>query len=126
MNEQYNRAIDAVQDEMAKAPAGSGVHGVGEIVTDLLPQMPTLQAAVVEKGKSLEGAYQAMREYAQKNQKGGCYYMPPGQAMEMILKYYGVEAGAVVVPSPAAAAAGAGDEDIAPTTDELDALLEGL
>lgn len=123
MNEQYNRAIDAVRDEMAKAPAGSGVHGVGEIVTDLLPQMPTLQAAVVEKGKSLEGAYKEMREYARKNQSGGCYYMPPGQAMEMILKYYGVEAGAVVVP---AAATGTGDGDIAPTTDELDALLEGL
>lgn len=122
MNEQYDRAIDAVRDEMAKAPAGSGAHGVGEIVTDLFPQMPTLQAAVLEKGKSLEGAYQAMREYARKNQKGGCYYMPPGQAMEMILKYYGVEAGSVKVPAAATGAAQAQE----PTSDALDDLLEGL
>ena len=140
MDERYNAAMDKVRDEMAEK--GEGTAGVGEIVTDLLPQMPTMVEAVLKEGKTLSDCYKTLEKYAREHKRGSCYYMPPGEAMRLICEYYGVEAGAVAVKKPTVAEAmpGAGDEGIAPTgsaegvkrtdagsaVDALDDLLEGL
>ena len=97
MSETYDRAMDRVRDEMARAKMG-GVQGVGEVVTDLLPQMPALAAAVMEDGKTLEGCFKELEKYAREHKKGNSYYMPPGEAMGLILKYYGIESGEVEAP----------------------------
>ena len=135
MDERFNAAMDKVRDEMAER--GEGPAGVGEIVTDLLPQMPALVEAVLKEGKTLSDCYKTLEKYAREHKRGCCYYMPPGEAMRLICEYYGVEAGAVDVKKPVV---GAGDEGIAPAgsaedvkrtdagsaVDALDDLLEGL
>ena len=97
MDERYNAAMDKVRDEMAER--GEGPAGVGEIVTDLLPQMPALAEAVLKEGKTLSDCYKTLEKYAREHKRGSCYYMPPGEAMRLICEYYGVEAGAVTVPT---------------------------
>ena len=82
----YNKAMDKIRDEMAKAT--DAVCMVGEIVTLYLQSEPTNAEKILADGKTLKGAYGAMRDYARKEHKE-C--MTPDEAAEHIARYYGME-----------------------------------
>lgn len=115
--------MDRIRDEMAREEADSPISAIGEYVTERIQA-----GAVVPESKTLKGAYKAMEDWARKNRKGSCCYVPPARAFAIVDEYFGFAAKvpeakphtfAEVKPVPAAST---------PLTDELDldALLGGL
>lgn len=102
-------AMDKIRDEMASTKNGA-VAAVGEIVTELLMEDPSREQAILNKDKTLQGAFDALTAYAKKQPRSGnCVYVPPGKAREVICEYFGIEAtkendlirhGCAVPPSP--------------------------
>lgn len=54
---------------------------------------------ILADGKTLQGAFDKMKEIARKRQHGGCAYIPPEEGFEIIREYYGIT-GADVSPVP--------------------------
>lgn len=82
----YSKAMDKVRDEMAKGT--DAVCMVGDIVTLYLQSEPANAEKILQDGKTLKGAYGAMRDYARKERKE-C--IAPDEAAEHIAKYYGMK-----------------------------------
>jgi hypothetical protein len=101
---EYAKAVDKVRDEMAAKHTKPAVVSVGEVMTQLLEAFPEWAGAILAEGKTLEGAYKAMEDYARElHKKGGnCVYLGPDKSMQVLAKYYGVKAGKNA-PSPFAA-----------------------
>lgn len=119
-----NAAMDRVRDEMAKEAAGSPIAEVGEMVTEMLAASPDLAPRIMDKGKTLKGAYQAIESAAKKNRGGrSAVCIGPREAAKIVLEYYGYIGAVPQTPAPA-------PEPLkpAPARDEfdLDAMLEGL
>ena len=57
---------------------------------------------IMEKGKSLQGAFEAMRDIAKKRQVQGCAYIPPEEGFEIIRNYYGIRDADMKQAAPAA------------------------
>lgn len=99
-------AMDRIRDELAKAGGNQAIEEIGEYVTRRVAA-----GADVPEGKTLKGAFSAMKEWARKNQKNGYCCVPPEKAYELVDKYFGF-AGKAEKPAPA---------PIRPSvTDELD------
>ena len=82
----YERAMDKIRDEMAKSKGAVGM--VGDIVTLYLKKEPANAEKILAEGKTLKGAYGAMRDYA-REKRMEC--MDPDEAAERIAVYYGME-----------------------------------
>ena len=126
------RLMDSVRDEMA-ATKDRAVEQLGELMTVFLTAHPDAEA---QEGKTLSGAYEALREAARKGQKGGCYAMADGEALRLSLTYYGIKGydmtdGDVlqmILAHYGVAAGKASAQSKARTQDDLDidSILEGL
>lgn len=58
---------------------------------------------ILNKEKSLQGAFKAMQDIARKRQVGGCAYIPPEEGFQIIRDYYGIiEEAPPAAPEPAA------------------------
>lgn len=114
-------AIDKIRDEMAKEKPGSPVAEVGEMVTEMLTAAPEIAPAIMAKGKTLKGAYEAM-ESAAKKKGGSRVCIGPREAAKIVMEYYGFNAAIPQTPAPAPT------PTPAPVKDEfdLDAMLGGL
>lgn len=115
----FEQAMDAIRDEMASA--GGAVAQVGEIATELLRRNPDRAEAVA--GKSLKGAFAAMRAAAEKRRgqdRSTCVCVGPEEATAIIAAYYGFKVEATE------AATGKGETGGPAADDGLDALMEGL
>jgi hypothetical protein len=78
--------IDRVRDEMAAAK-NDYIAMLGEMLTVYLNAHAE---AEIDEKKSLKGAFEALRNAARKKQNGGCYAMPPREAFEGMMQYYGL------------------------------------
>lgn len=108
--------IDRIRDEMAKEGAYSPVAAIGEYVTQRIQQ-----GAQLPEGKTLKGAYEAMRKWAQENRgKSSCVCIPPDRAFQLVDEYFGFqrEEPQTIAAAPAPAAV---EDEL-----DLDALLGGL
>lgn len=103
--------MDRIRDELAGAGGDQAIEEIGEYVTRRVAA-----GADVPEGKTLKGAYEAMREWARKHQKNGCCCVPPEKAYELVDKYFGF-AGKAERPVPAPVRSSVVDEL------DLDALL---
>ena len=100
---EYANGIDKLRDEMAKHDAGSAVHALGEMMMEILRGDPEAEKAIAAKGKSLEGALQAIHDYAnQQRGKAKAYCVPPDRAAAIACEYYGIKAAKVRTTAPAA------------------------
>ena len=89
----YEIAMDRLRDEMAKKSDHPGVGTVGEYLTARLSADRSLADKLAAEGKSIEGAFDAIRDYASKHRNGkGWAYVPPEKAMEIACEYYGIHA----------------------------------
>lgn len=84
------QAMDRLRDEMAGKHNDPGVQIIGEAMTRLLQLSPETAEAVGAEGKTLAGAFAAVRSWAQKHQTGNCCFVPPAQAVEIVCEYYGL------------------------------------
>lgn len=80
----YVNAIDKIRDEMA-ASKDSKIQLLGEGLTAMLQLHPELEKYILEKGKTIKGALEAVR----KNATGGC--SDPIQTTRSLCGYYGIE-----------------------------------
>lgn len=83
-NETFDRAVDKVRDEMAKAKGGQ-IQLLGEGLTALLQLHPEWAEPILAEGKTLVGALGEVR----KNATGGC--SDPIQTTKSLCAYYGVK-----------------------------------
>lgn len=93
MQETAERAMDKIRDEMAQNPNRPELQAIGEMLTERLAADPQAAEKILEKGKTLDGAFTEMREWARKHQRGGACCVSPAQALEIVLGYYGLDAG---------------------------------
>ena len=89
---EFDRAMDKIRDEMAKQHERPEIAALGEYLTERLQADRSLSGRILAEGKNLAGAFEKMRDYARKNQKGGCFFMPPDTAMAMVCEYFGIPA----------------------------------
>ena len=82
--------MDKLRDEMAKKSDHPGVSVLGEYFTARLMADQSVGEKLGDAGKTLEGAFGAIRSYAQKHQKGGCAFVPPEKAFAIACEYYGI------------------------------------
>ena len=80
----YANAIDKIRDEMAGSKGGQ-IQLLGEGLTAMLQLHPEWEKHVLEKGRTLAGALEAVR----KNATGGC--SDPIQTTKSLCGYYGIE-----------------------------------
>lgn len=88
MLQEFDRAMDRIRDEMAKAKS-TNVQALGEIMTALLQARPEIAGAILADGKTLGGCWAAMEAYAKKHKTGNSYAMGPDTAQAVICEYYG-------------------------------------
>lgn len=84
------QAMDRLRDEMAGKHGNPGVQIIGEAMTRMLQLSPETAEAVGAEGKTLAGAFAAVRSWAEKHQTGGCCFVPPAQTVEIVCEYYGL------------------------------------
>ena len=95
-----NEAMDKLRDEMAAAKDDSSIAVLGEYMTERLLGDEALAGAVLAKGKTLAGAFGAIKEYARKHQKNGFACVDEETAYRVTCEYYGIED---ATPHPSAA-----------------------
>lgn len=91
-DETYDRAVDRLRDMIAatKSPLEKDI---GELITEALPGLGDVGGLLNEK-KDLKGAADALTAHA-REQAGKAHgvYVRPGEALQVLLKYFGIEAG---------------------------------
>lgn len=88
MSQEFDRAMDRIRDEMAKAKS-TDIQDLGEIMTALLQARPEIAGAILADGKTLTGCWKAMENYAEKHKTGNRYSMGPSATQAVICEYYG-------------------------------------
>ena len=69
--EEQKKAMDKLRDEMAAAKDGPGVAVLGEYMTERLLKDAAIAPNILKDGKTLAGAFEAIRAQARKEQKSG-------------------------------------------------------
>ena len=87
---EYATAMDKLRDEMAKSK-DIYVQVVGEYLTDYLLAHPEAEAALLAKGKSIEGSLAAVREEAEKVKTGNMAILDDRTVFGIVLKYFGLK-----------------------------------
>lgn len=90
--EEYASAMDKLRDEMAKSK-DNYVQVVGEYLTDYLLAHPEAEAALLDKGKSIKGSLETVRQKAQKVQQGNVAVLADRTVFGIVLGYFGIESG---------------------------------
>ena len=85
-------AMDRLRDEIAKAADRPEIALIGEYLTGRLAAAPEIGDKLNAKGKTIDGAFGAVKEWARKNQKNGYCAVTDEKAFEIVCGYYGIEA----------------------------------
>ena len=84
------KVMDKLRDEMAAKHGEPGIQIIGEAMTRMLRLSPDTAEAVGAEGKTLAGAFAAVRSWAEKHKTGNSCFVPPAQAVEIVCGYYGI------------------------------------
>lgn len=85
------KVMDKLRDEMAAKHGDPGIQIIGEAMTRMLRLSPDTAEAVGAEGKTLAGAFAAVRSWAEKHKTGNSCFVPPAQAVEIVCGYYGIQ-----------------------------------
>ena len=85
-------AMDKIRDEMAGKGIGPGETALGEYLTERLTREPGIAGKLLEKGKTLAGAFASIRDAARKKAVQGFAYVGPDEAFAMTCQYFGIPA----------------------------------
>ena len=86
----YASAMDKIRDEMAKSK-DNYVQVVGEYLTDYLLAHPEAEAALLDKGKSIEGSLAAVRREAEKVKTGNMAILDDRTVFRIVREYFGLK-----------------------------------
>ena len=115
--ERYMEALDKLRDEMAKEAKNPGIQYLGQWLTRELERNAGAAEKILAEGKTLKGAFDAIRKYAEKNRTGNFAFVPPEKGIDLAADYYGLgkqETQALGEPAKSS------------SSFDLDELLEGL
>lgn len=122
----FDQAMERLRDEMAKQANHGGIAAIGEYFTQQLEMRPGIAGQLLERDKSLSGAYRELEKAARARAKGsGCVVISDREGFAIAEKYYGIPAapeGAEKIMPQAAPAQAAAPLGLM----ELDDLLAGL
>ena len=113
--ERYMEALDKLRDEMAREAKNPGIQYLGQWLTGELEKNAGAAEKILQEGKTLKGAFEAIRKYAEKIRTGNFAFVPPEKGIELAADYYGLG-------KQESQALG----KVADNALDLDALLEGL
>lgn len=122
MDGQAEQAMDKIRDEMAKCPEHDGIRIIGEYMSRRLTMEPAIEEHL--EGKTLTGAFEKIKKYAQEHKNGNFAFVPPEKAYEIVNGYYGIPAAPAERRKEETQAHA--PETKAPDALDLDALLGGL
>lgn len=89
-----DKAMDRIRDEMAKKADHPGVSILGEYFTDRLQKDSGIGEKLMAEGKTLTGAFDEIRRYAEKNRGGNNWaFVPPEKGFAIACGYFGIEYG---------------------------------
>lgn len=124
----FVQAMERLRDEMARYANHSGIAVIGEHLTQQLEMRPDIAGRLLEKDKSLSGAYRELEKAARARAKSsGCVVISDREGFAMAEKYYGIpgaEEGAGQAVPPTAPVRTVREE--AAGLPDLDDLLSGL
>ena len=84
LKEQAKRKVEAEMTE-PDSPIGQ----IGMICLTWIDYADNAAEMILGEGKTLAGAYEEIRKYAQKNQKNGQTCVEPTKTFELVLEYFG-------------------------------------
>lgn len=87
---EYATAMDKIRDEMAKSK-DNYVQVVGEYLTDYLLAHPEVEAALLDKGKSIKGSLETVRKEAEKVKQGNMAILDDRTVFGIVLGYFGIK-----------------------------------
>lgn len=87
--------IDKIRDEIAEKHDHAGVVMIGEYVSQRISG-----GGKLEDGKTLEGAFNAVKAWAEKHKTGNYCFVPPETAYKIIDEYFGFSQAAAEKESP--------------------------
>ena len=117
MTEQTSKALEKLRDELAAKTKHQGVQMIGERLCELVTENEAIADKLLAEGKTIEGAFDAVRGYASSHRTGNYAFVPPDKATEIIGQYFGI-VGTSTEPMQAP------KPPKAPDALDLDALLE--
>ena len=88
----YENAVDRLRDELARKHDHPGVQVIGEYLTGRLNADHGLADKICADGKTIEGAFNAIRDYARKIQKNRYACVPDAKGFAIACEYYGIPA----------------------------------
>lgn len=110
--------IDKIRDEMAKS-GDQAIQVIGEYATTRV-----LDGCTVADGKTLKGAFDAIRDYAKKHQRQGYAIVVPDDAYRVVDDYYGWPHRSAATMVEAASQAPAKDEEMKEPAEEMPTPVE--
>lgn len=85
-------AIDKIRDEAARNADHPGISILAEYFTSRLQADPRIAGLILQKGKTLGGAFNAIYEHAKRNRGGENYaFVPPEKGLAIACQYFGIE-----------------------------------
>ena len=126
----YDQAMEKIRDEMAKHAEHPGIAAIGEFFTQQLQRNPALAGQLMQKDKTLHGAFRALEQAARARAKGkgGCIVISDAEGFGIAADYFGIGAMDMEI-APAAAGTDAAILPAEATSSDdldLDALLGAL
>lgn len=116
-----------IEAEMAAHAADASIQRIGNFLIMQLNINPSAAPAIMAKGKTVMGSFNAMRDEAQKHHRNGnSATLTDEEGFNMVLGYFGIVAQAPAPESIAAAPAMAAAAPRSAFDVTLDDLLEGL
>lgn len=86
----YENAVDRLRDELAKKHDDPNIQFLGEYLTGRLSADHGLADKLAADGKSIDGALNAIRDYARKIQKNNRACVPDAKGFAIACEYYGI------------------------------------
>ena len=88
----YASAMDKLRDELARCAGDGAIQAVGEYLTGYLMEHPEAEAAMLNREKSLDGAWLVVVAAARKQMKNGCAALDDETVFGIVRGYYGLKA----------------------------------
>lgn len=96
------QAIAKLDEEMEAAKDNGVIVVLANYMIDYVTAHPEAAEAVLAEGKTLAGAFEAMRQEAQKHQKGRCAVLSDAEGFAIVRDYYGIDGDIPAVQMPKA------------------------
>jgi hypothetical protein len=98
-----NEAIAKLRSEMDQNPNDAYIRIIGKFLIQHVTTNPDQAGKILAPDKNVKKSLDSMRTEARKKQVGGCAMLTDAEGFAIVLKYFGIEPGAVPISAAPAA-----------------------